>query len=72
MTWQVEHAKLASHAPSNSTSFSLAISRICLPGVVFTTLNEPSLSLNENCIVLLKNRFVKVCRLIICVYYEVY
>jgi hypothetical protein len=44
----VEQAKLASQAPSSSTSFSFATYKMCLPGLVTTSFLLPSRSTNLN------------------------
>ena len=46
MTWQVEHARLASQAPSRPESYLLATYNIFSPISALTYCNEPSLSLN--------------------------
>eukprot|EP00405_Crypthecodinium_cohnii_P000724 CAMPEP_0194755914 /NCGR_PEP_ID=MMETSP0323_2-20130528/9713_1 /TAXON_ID=2866 ORGANISM="Crypthecodinium cohnii, Strain Seligo" /NCGR_SAMPLE_ID=MMETSP0323_2 /ASSEMBLY_ACC=CAM_ASM_000346 /LENGTH=111 /DNA_ID=CAMNT_0039675195 /DNA_START=225 /DNA_END=560 /DNA_ORIENTATION=- len=48
MTWQVEHAREASQAPSKSISFAWAASNILVPSGTETVLSELSRNLKEN------------------------
>lgn len=62
MTWQVEQAKLASHAPYNSTSLSFATCKMCIPFYAATSLVEPSRRMKLNFTLLKKKEVLKVTR----------